>query len=352
MPSREQIRWAEMRVAVMCVTALVILSVLFYLLSGGTLLETKTTLRLYVEDSQALERGMLVRLNGIRIGKVQRVRLTGSREPLRAVEITLSVEKRFLDYLKEDSIAEVSAENLLGDKLIDITQGKSARTIQPNGEIRFQPAMSERDRANLMASIRTSIAGIDAVIRDIQQGKGAIGSFVKGEELFNSANARLIEIQKMIRANTAKDTQIGNLVYTDNLYRELADPLRKLDRSLEEMQAGATGPGKFLSDPEQYDKLQAQLADMRASLEKLESGEGAGGRFLRDEAAYRQWVKAVDTMIVTVDTFSYGESGVARLLSDDSLYHRLYGSTREFAEFTRDFRENPKKFLRVNAGIF
>ena len=56
MPSVLQVRWAKFRVATVSTVALLILLVLAYLLTGGTLLEPKTHLYLYINDATGLAR--------------------------------------------------------------------------------------------------------------------------------------------------------------------------------------------------------------------------------------------------------------------------------------------------------
>ena len=54
MPSARQIRWAKFRVLTVCAAAVVILSILAYLLTGGSLLTQKATMYLYVPAATGL----------------------------------------------------------------------------------------------------------------------------------------------------------------------------------------------------------------------------------------------------------------------------------------------------------
>src|SRR5579871_1716365 len=95
MPARG-VTWARFRVTVVAITALAILSVLVYLLTGGTLLTEKITLYLYIPDATGLDSSSLVRVNGIDVGKVDKVDLSGSSEPNRVVRLTLKIENEKL----------------------------------------------------------------------------------------------------------------------------------------------------------------------------------------------------------------------------------------------------------------
>src|ERR1700728_4825006 len=82
-----------------------ILFVLMYLLvgGGGDFFARRTTLTTYMPDSAGLAVGDEVRLSGIRIGKVQKVALSGMLERRRAVRAELRVLSRYLKDIAQDS---------------------------------------------------------------------------------------------------------------------------------------------------------------------------------------------------------------------------------------------------------
>src|SRR5579872_2275163 len=125
MPSARAITWARMRVAVVAIAAAAILAVVVYLLTGGTLLVEKATLYLYLPDATGLDPGSAVRVNGIGVGKVDAVDLSGSNQPDRVVRLILKIERTHLPDIPVDSTAQISSEGVTGDKYVDVTQGRS-----------------------------------------------------------------------------------------------------------------------------------------------------------------------------------------------------------------------------------
>src|SRR5580692_607391 len=97
MPSARRVRWAKFRVICVCSAGLAILLTLIFLLTGGTLLERKVTLYLYVSDATGLSSESPVRVDGIDAGVVRLVELTGSNDPKRIVRVTMAVERNKLD---------------------------------------------------------------------------------------------------------------------------------------------------------------------------------------------------------------------------------------------------------------
>ena len=86
MPSPEQVNWAKFRASAVILAALMILGTLVYLLTGGTFLEPKAQIYLYLPDATGVAPGSPVRVDGISVGKVSLVELSGSNEPNRVVK--------------------------------------------------------------------------------------------------------------------------------------------------------------------------------------------------------------------------------------------------------------------------
>src|SRR5215471_9403263 len=130
MPSVERVQWAKFRVGALSVAALLILGTLLYLLTGGTLLEPKATIYLYMPDAMSLAAGAPVRVDGIGVGKVESVVLSGDTQPNRVVKVAMIVDRARLASIPDDSTAQASADNLVGDKFVDIAGGKSPTRIK------------------------------------------------------------------------------------------------------------------------------------------------------------------------------------------------------------------------------
>ena len=74
MPSAAKVSWAQLRVGIMAMAAMVIVAVLIFLLTGsGEFLAPMATLRTYMDDSAAMAPKSQVRLNGILVGEIDRI---------------------------------------------------------------------------------------------------------------------------------------------------------------------------------------------------------------------------------------------------------------------------------------
>src|ERR1019366_9663016 len=131
-------------------------------------------------------------------------------------------------------------------------------------------------------------------------------------------------------------TAVGQALYTDALYRKIADPLHQLDESLARLQSGQ-GTGALLRDTQQYEQALAQVADLRRSIESLH-----GAEMMTSDRAYRDWTRQVAAIVRQVDEFNAGP-----MLTTSAVYDNLQGMAKEFQATTKEFRENPQKFLRI-----
>jgi phospholipid/cholesterol/gamma-HCH transport system substrate-binding protein len=335
MPSVNRVRWAKFRVTVLSVAACAILLTLVFLLTGGTLLEQKANIFLYVPDATGLDKDSPVRVDGIDVGKVKTVELTRQNDPNREVRVTMEVERERLNSITADSFAEISSDSLIGDKYVDITSQKSTAPIAPNGEIHLKPpstVMKSVDLPQFEAQLRT----ISALITDIEEGRGQVGQFVAGNEVYSDINKSIGKIASAFHT-AVTSTEAVDALYTDKLYKQVMTPLQNLDQSLARMQSGQGTAGQLIADSAQYDSAVKQVRDMATNLASIRSGV-----WLQSDEAYKSWNQTVVSFIQQVDRMNADP-----LLNSTALYENLVGSTGEVRDTLKDLRENPRKYLRL-----
>src|ERR1039457_167983 len=150
MPELSKVRWSQLKVGIVAFVAMVILAVLIFLLTGNrSIFERDETVRTYMADGAGMTAGSPpVLLNGILVGAVQGIKLSGSKDPRRAVELERAMQERQNPDSPDDSTAAVTAANLLGSKFIDITKGQSATPVKPGGELRSLQTDRKSTRLN------------------------------------------------------------------------------------------------------------------------------------------------------------------------------------------------------------
>lgn len=331
MPTTGQINWAKFRVMAVFLVAVAILTSLVWLLTGGTLFQPKAAVYLYLPDADGLVRGSLVRVDGVDVGKVLAVRLSGSNQPDRVVHVSMSIEASRLAEIPADSTADVSSATLLGDKFVDIKSGNSPRHIRAGGLLTYKSEATTLD----LQQFAVSLQSVDDTLRDLQEGKSPLGQFIQGDQMYRSVLHRLIQVQAGVERVHNTTTQIGGLLYTEQLYTQIAAPLLQLDRNLALMQSGQGAVGQLLRDPAKYEELRAAVADFRKSVASFRSSP-----VLQSNAMYNEWNQMVISLIQSVD-----QMNASPLLSSSALYDNINGFATELRDSLRDFHQNPKKYL-------
>ena len=104
-----------------------IVAVLVWLLTdgGAGLFAGKVDMKTYMPDATGLEVGAPVRLDGIQVGKVKNIAISGYLDTQRAVRVDLRVEETYLPKLPSDSQTSIGSDTLIGNKFIGIAAGKS-----------------------------------------------------------------------------------------------------------------------------------------------------------------------------------------------------------------------------------
>jgi len=357
MPQRHKVRWSELKVGVIAFTALVILAVLIFLLTGSrSIFEHNETVRTYMADAAGMTPSTPVRLNGILVGAVQNIQLSNSKDANRAVEFELSIQERYMKEIPEDSTAAISAANLLGNKFIDITKGRSAVPVKPGAELRSLQTQDIPElmaqSANLISTLQDISKRADAMLADIDAGKGNLGKLLRDDELYKRLNSIAGEGQQLLADVRNGKGTLGKLIYDDSLYNEIRVPIKRIDGMLADLQQGQGTAGKLLKDPQVYDEAQQTLAEMRRLAQELNEGKGTAGKLLKDDQLYKQFTELAGKLDTTIDRINSGQGTLGQFLVNPQLYENLNSAMSQFRELAKDMRANPKKFLRIKLAIF
>jgi ABC-type transporter Mla subunit MlaD len=336
MPSVERVNWAKFRVTIVALAGLSILGTVTALLTGGTLLEPKTTLYVFMPDATGVGPDSPVRVDGIGVGKVSQVELTGSNQPDRVVRVTMTVERNRLPSITEDATAQSSSDNLIGDKFIDVQSGASSKHVGPFGEIRFKSSPELMKSVDL-SQFEKSLRDIQALLDQIEDGTSPLGQFVLTDKLYNDVRTKIADLQRVAHAAVQSTNAVGQALNTDALYRQVLEPLQKLDDGLKNFQAGKGTGAAMLTDNQQYEQMRTQVADLRRSIDQLH-----GREVMNSGASYQAWVRQVETFIDQMSTFN-----ATPALETSTAYENFNGMAQELRNSVKEFREDPRKLLRL-----
>jgi phospholipid/cholesterol/gamma-HCH transport system substrate-binding protein len=357
MATKDKTRWAQLRVGIMAIVALVILgSLIFLLTSGGSVFRGTATLYTYMSDSGAMAQGSPVRLNGIVIGNVKSVGLSGDKTPGRAIRIELEIYEDMLKSIPSDSQAFISAENLLGTKFINITMGKATDTIKAGGEVSARQVEGFDEviasSYDLMTSLKGILGRMDNIISQIEKGEGSIGKFIVDPVFYDELTKTVIEVRQIAQAVGDGDGTVGKMIKNPAMYDQINKTVADVDALILDIRAGRGTAGKFVTDDALYEEARQSISELKQMLAELNQGKGTMGKLLKDDQIANDLSSTLTKVNTTIDNINDGKGTIGQLMVNPQLYESLNGFSTELRDFMKDVRANPKKYLRVKLAIF
>ena len=373
----------ELRVGLFVFIALAVLVVLI-LNASGELNPFKSHLHLRARftDANGLREGSEVRLAGVRIGKIDRLRLlspseVGTGPNPQKIEVFMTIDSKIdgvpaTDRIRTDSTAQQASPSILGSEMIvNITPGTPLG--QPVTENFLLPATASSTMSDL-ATRGTELAEklgklsdqMNEVVKNVREGKGTVGRLFNDESLYNNLNATIHDAEDLARQIKSGKGSAGRFIYDEALYNNANDVATNLKKLSEDLRAGRGTAGKFFSSDEMYNKINAIADRVNHSMDQIDQiiagvnrGEGTLGKLVKDEAIYndaRTAIARFNTTAARVDNVvanaQRGEGTLGKLITDESLYNNVNQLSSEGVKMIYDFRQNPKKYLTIKFQLF
>ena len=346
----------------MAAVALAILGVIVFLLAGtSSLFKSTSALYTYFDDSAAIAVAAPVTLNGITVGKVTHVDLSGSSQPGKIIKVRMQIEDDYMGAIPVDSLAVITAGNLLGTKYINIKKGKSAQLAVKGGEIPSQNLTTIDDFVQQGNTALTALQGIvtkaDAIVSQVEAGKGTIGMLLVDDTIAKKMTSIVVEAEKLVitlrQAAESDQNSVGKLLHDKGaMYDDVHTSIAKINGLIDDIDKGDGAIGKLVKDPALYDDARKTIADFRKILADIDSGQGDVGKLLKSNELHEEIKATMGRVDVMLDKINKGEGTVGQLLNNPALYENLDGTTREVRALLKDFRANPKKFLTIYLKLF
>ncbi|HEX8072431.1 MAG TPA: MlaD family protein [Pyrinomonadaceae bacterium] len=377
-PAKQTIGLREVRVGLLVIISVVVLILLILNASGDISFARKLHVRARFASADGLRPGAEVRLAGVRVGKVDEVRLLPSdSDPNRRVETTLSLDNKVngrpvTELIRTDSKAQLTSPSLLGsDKIINILPGSNlGEPVREGTELdSTQSAGFDQLTANgndLVQQLTRLSQQFNEITDKINKGQGTLGRFVNDEAFYDNLNRTVRETQDLMGQIRTGQGTAGRLVNDPALYNNLNDVSLQLKSISEDLRRGRGTAGRLLTDEALYNDARAAIArlnraadDITAITTDIRAGRGTAGRLLTDEALYndaRAAIARFNTTAERIDTvvagIQRGEGTAGKLVTDEQLYNNVNQLSAESVKLLYDFRQNPKKYLTIKFSIF
>lgn len=347
---KEQSRTA--RIGLLVTVALVILMLfLFFIGSEQQIFSRKYEYRVRMDSVSGLAEGNPVELAGVTIGTVSDIFLP--RDPAeQRVDITISVDRKFADRIRQDSRARIRKLGLIAaDSYVDITPGSPEEPALPPGSI--IPAQRATDVDKLIASgedlvdnfVQISYS-LKNVLQRIDRGEGLLGELTTEPEtqqrLTDTILTTLNRTNSILRQVESGEGVVGKLVYDDQYADELTGSVASAARSLQSVTVGLeesfrTGSGilpVLLNDPEGREKINRLTEQLEVTTDNLaifsqalSEGRGLLPRLLSDEPYADETLQEFHLLVrrlnETARMLQEGEGTAGRIIADPAIYEAI-----------------------------
>jgi len=289
----------------------------FNLLKGTDILSTKRYLYGVYERVDGLENDNKVLINGLNIGKVNRLDFIPGTDQI-LVELYIQNDVK----IPENSVAMIKGTDLLGSKAIEIILGDSPKYAENLDTLPAQLEQSLMSQVNeqvepLKRKALALISSIDSTMSDIQS--------VFDENTRNNLTNTIEKIKNTL-ANAEDATSRIDTILTEGQPR-----IRVIMENLESVSTNLK---------ENNENLTTILTNFAALSDSLGSAE--------IPQTVRAANKAVKQITMIAEKMNSGDGTIGQLMNNDSLYIELENTTSALRELLEDIKRDPKKYVKFS----
>jgi len=236
------------------ISLLLAMFVIFMMGSEKNVFRRHYTLMATFNDISGLRIGAPVQLAGVTVGFVDDIRFPKDLT-VRRLEVVLRIAEKYKDRIREDSIATINTQGLLGDKYIFISIGSPDKPVLSDGaEIKTREVvgifeLSEKG-SEILEEIKSAAESASRFFGNLKENKEDISS------VFSSIKNILQQVEK------------GEGVFHSMLYerhgktvgetlRHLHNASKNLDEITSKVNEGEGTIGALISDPSVYNDVKS-----------------------------------------------------------------------------------------------
>lgn len=295
------------------VLAGVALAVVVVLLLGKSrhVFQPRVTLHAMFRDVAGLVQGAPVRVSGVNVGTVAQIMFVRGR-PRPQIQVDLQVTRSALALVRSDSVARISSQGLLGDKIIEVSAGSTAapavgeggyvKTAEPPNldqmvaqasavlddarrvADRAAKVVDEFARPKTISDLRQSITHLNELLQATARGQGLAHAlfFDRGSaDKLTQLETRLIQLTEHVDRGVQ---------HVDAVLAATDDDGRQLFNNLSRAAKGVGQTADALHRSHIIGHLDRASGDLAAMTEYMKSGRGTLGALIIDPTVYDQLV--------------------------------------------------------------
>ena len=262
----------------------------------------EATIRIHAKfyNTSGLMTGDNVRLMGINIGTVKKIELLSDT----IVNVEMIINKNAASYIKNNSIAKIGSDGLMGNKLINIEPINTQSDLVKEGD--QLPTFKAIETSEMLETLSITNENINAISSDIKE----ISAKINGE------NSIWNLLSDTILRNNLKETVLN----IRNTGKNSALLSKDLNEITQEIKSGKGTFGVLLNDTNLAENIKNSLSNLKSTSYKLK--------------------EITENLNETNNKISRGEGGLGRVVSDSLFANDLSATLKNLNKGTALFSEN------------
>lgn len=290
------------------------------------------------DNVNGIQPGNNVFFSGVKIGTVSKINFFGTSQ----VEVTMHIEKSAKQYIRKNSLAKLSSEGFIGNKMIELIGGPgTAAEVEDGDRLEIAKALGPEDIMKTLQANNENILAITtdfkAVSASMLNGKGALGALLTDSLMaqrlrqmsvnLENASATTAQVTTAISQYTAKLNNKGTLaneLMTDTtVFSNLKSAVKSLqvtaasasemtnnlNKTSSKLTSDKNAVGVLLNDEETGARLKTTVSNLESSTKKLdENMEALQHNFLL-RGFFKKKAKAEAKAAKEAETVTPAQSG-------------------------------------------
>ena len=199
------------RLGLFIVATLAVLMVGVFLIGKReSLFQSNYSVKAQFQNVAGLADGADVRVGGLHEGTVKQIHLP--QRPDGKVTVTMDLAKSTRDVVKQDSVASIKSDGLVGDKYIEISFGsetapevKDGATIQSEPPLDLSKLVKKADQLldsaqGAVTDLNGTASNLKSISAKVNEGKGTVGALINDKTIYQKANAGATELDEDMEA--------------------------------------------------------------------------------------------------------------------------------------------------------
>lgn len=198
-------------------------------------------------NTGGLQVGNAIRFGGVNVGTIKAIRIVNDT----TVRVDMILQSGKREFIKQDAVATIGSDGLMGDKLLEIQPGSpGSPMLEPGGQIRtteptdFGAIINKFTKVADNAEVITS--ALSGMALQIKNGNGSISRLLFKDELAVALEGTLNNTKELTGTLHGITQQVqsgrgsmGELLYTDHLSRGLDSTVAGANSAMATIQAAA-----------------------------------------------------------------------------------------------------------------